>query len=60
MPFSPQSIEHMESRINTTRLQAAAPDLLAALYDVMQCFVGDDENEVAQAARAAIAKATGE
>ena len=31
MPFSPQSIEHTESRINTIRLQAAAPDLLAAL-----------------------------
>ena len=42
------------------RLIAAAPELLEALYDVMQCFVGDDENKVAQRARAAIAKATGE
>ncbi|NDG18408.1 MAG: hypothetical protein EB117_09065 [Betaproteobacteria bacterium] len=60
MPFSPQSIEHTESRINTMRLQAAAPELLEALKDVMQTFVGDDQNEVAQRARAAIAKATGE
>ena len=34
MPFSPQSIEHTESRINTLRLQAAAPDLLEALQAV--------------------------
>lgn len=31
MPFSPQVIEHIEARQNTLRLQAAAPDLLAAL-----------------------------
>lgn len=31
MPFSPQTIDHTEARINTMRLQAAAPELLEAL-----------------------------
>lgn len=58
MPFSPQTIDHTEARINTLRLQAAAPDLLAALRNLMS--VTDENHPRWKEARAAIAKATGE
>ena len=70
MPFSPQSIEHTESRINTMRLQAAAPDLLAALEQAEAALSdalagGEYWRENAEAGdlpiiRTAIAKAKGE
>lgn len=69
MPFSPQSIEHTEARINTIRLQAAAPDLLEALkrwheFAVNNGYTDEDFKTestgwISETA-AAIAKATGE
>lgn len=63
MPFSPQSIEHTESRINTMRLQAAAPDLLEALREcaeyLAEFFEEGREHRVVKLADAAIAKAEG-
>lgn len=57
MPFSPQTIYHTEARINTMRLQAAAPDLLAALKKAI-VGIGDERPWYNQAV-AAIAKAEG-
>lgn len=54
------NIRENPQALANARLIAASPDLLGALKDVMQTFVGDDQNEVAQRARAAIAKAAGE
>lgn len=66
MPFSPQSIDHTEARINTMRLQAAAPELLAALKEALQDLEqfkqADDvceEHPLIKQCRAAIAKAEG-
>lgn len=69
MPFSPQSIEHTEARINTMRLQAAAPELLEALKNALNVMaavatgeletIGRSSPAIAKA-RKAIAKATGE
>ena len=67
MPFSPQSIEHTESRINTMRLQAAAPELLEALKRSAESLLIASETFGSEKllsdcmyARKAIAKATGE
>lgn len=71
MPYSPQSIEHTESRINTMRLQAAAPELLAALKALSSLEVrghalidrlqfSDEGRALASQITKAIAKATGE
>lgn len=63
MPFSPQSIEHTEARINTMRLQAAAPDLLAMLervFKVMPERIEEGGQLLEGEIAALIAKATGE
>lgn len=55
-----QTDEAQETRANA-RLIAAAPDLLDALQCVLDLYVPTkDVNSIATAARAAIAKATGE
>lgn len=56
------SIEDIEQRRANARLIAAAPDLLAALHQMLNDLTdGDDEAHTAvKRARAAIAKATGE
>ncbi len=55
--FSPRTREERDAN---QRLIAAAPDLLEALQGIMAGVAGCQKNSEYEAARAAIAKATGE